>query len=217
LWNVRDGCDFSQSIVAAGDFRLRMNNSNLPLEGKLMVRSMKILAVALTVLCGSAMAEQIANPVYDAWKKAGKGASVTTLTKSEAMGTTSESETKTTVVEVTDEKATLEIKMTATVAGQKMDMPASKIDVPAKVDSATQTTTPAADPKATQTEEKVTVPAGTFNCKVQVVENEANGMKTKSKIYLSDEVPGGLVKSESTTEGAMASKAVTELTKIEKP
>lgn len=63
----------------------------------------------------------------------------------------------------------------------------------------------------------MTVPAGTFNCKVQTLLSDAGGTKSTSKIYLSDEVPGGVVKSESTIEGAMASKSVTELVNIEKP
>jgi len=76
------------------------------LEGKLTVRSLKLFTLVFpaALLCGSSFAEMVQNPVYDAWNIVGEGASVTSVTKSEAIGTTLESEMKMTLVELTDEK-----------------------------------------------------------------------------------------------------------------
>lgn len=170
------------------------------------------------LISGSVNAEKIANPSYETWNKLGVGSSSTLKSMTDAMGNTTEGETTTTLVEKSAEKVVVEIKASMTMAGQKMDLPAQKIEYPAQIDKEPAGTNPAtaAPVDAKVTEESVTVPAGTFKCKVVESSTEANGMTTKSKSWTSDEVPGSLVKSETVTEGAMASKTTMELAKIEK-
>ena len=111
-------------------------------------------------------------------------------------------EMKMTLVAKTADKATVETETTAMGTTTK-----SKADIPL---NSTAKGAPAQNP-AKMGSETITVAGKSFKCKTAEVQSEANGMKTTTKTWLADEVPGGLVKSESTSTGAMTSKTTMEL------
>ena len=170
--------------------------------------------------CGSLYAGQIENPMYTQWAKFNPGTSVTIAMTSDNAGQTSKMETKTTLKDKSDDKLTLETAMSMDAGGQKMDMPAQSIEVKKMIDdpAAAAPNAPADAPKpVTKTsEESVTVVGGTFKAKVTESTVDAGGSKIVSKTWTSDDVPGGVVKMEATTDGAAKSSTKMELKSLDK-
>jgi hypothetical protein len=180
-----------------------------------------IALCGLALICSTVRAGQVENPAYKEWAKYKPGTSITIATTSDAGGQTSKVETKTTLKEVSDDKVVLETAMSMDAGGQKMDMPAQTTEVkkmmdemPAMPNAQTQTADAKANTKTT--DESVTTAAGTFKAKCTEATMEANGSKTTSKTWTSDEVPGGMVKMEATTDGPMKSTTKSELKAFEK-
>jgi hypothetical protein len=65
--------------------------------------------------------------------------------------------------------------------------------------------------------DKVEVGGKSYNTKTTETTTDMNGTKTVSKTWMSDEVPGGLVKMESTSSGAMDSKMTMTLVEVKQP
>lgn len=162
-----------------------------------------------------ARAEQIDNPAYKKWSAYKPGTWVKHKTTADMAGQKTENEMTTKLVEVTPDKAVIEIAMSMTVGGQKMDMPAQKQEVPAKIE---KPAAPAADaPKADvkEGEEEVTVAGKTFKCKTTETTMKQGNNTTKSKVWMSDDVPQGMVKMQSSTEGDMKMSSNMELVAFE--
>lgn len=181
---------------------------------------MFISVCCLMFVTTSVCAEQIENPQYKEWAKYKPGTSTTMATTSDAGGQTSSMETKTTLKEVTDDKIVLDISMSMDAGGQKMNMPAQTteikkmIDAPAAADATAAANAPKPDTKTS--DESVTVGAGTFKAKVTEATMDAGGSKTTSKTWMSDDVPGGMVKMEASTDGPMKSTTKMELKAFDK-
>jgi hypothetical protein len=111
-------------------------------------------------------------------------------------------ETKTTLVSKTADKATVETETTMMGNTTK-----AKAEIPL---NSTATGT-AQQNAAKMGSETITVAGKTFKCKTVEVQSEANGMKTSTKSWMADEVPGGIVKTESTSTGSASSKVSMEL------
>jgi hypothetical protein len=169
---------------------------------KALRNSLRLLAVAVALTAGAAFAEKIDNPLYKHWAQFKPGTTATVKTESDMAGNKSEMENTSTLVEVTADKAVVETKMSMVVGGSKMDMPASKMEVAAKIDKV-DTTAAGTKPAIKESTEDVDVAGTKVSCKVVEMTNEANGMKTVSKSWTSDKVPGMMVKMESTMDGAM--------------
>ena len=168
--------------------------------------------------CVTSAGALAANPVYDSWAKHKPGTSVTAATASEASGMKNDIETVTTLKEVTPEKVVVEMKMSMSVMGNKTEMPAQTMEIPAAA-SATATPgnpagqAPAADSKTS--EEKVTVAGKEYAATCTQSKSDQNGMKSETKVWTSPEVPGMTLKMETTTTGQMASTTKMQVTKIE--
>ena len=191
-----------------------------------MNRIDRMISFALIAVClmigatGVARAEeQVANPQYDAWAKHKPGTVVKYAQSTETMGQKHEGEITMTLVSITPEKATVETKVSMMSQGKLQEMPAQKMDFPAKVNKseAKETGQPAANIQAEmkQGEEKVEVAGKTYECKWTEVTSAQNGMNIVAKTWLSDAVPGKLVKMEATTTGAMASSTKMTLASME--
>jgi len=184
----------------------------------------KLAAVSCLMLaCASVRAEQQENPAYKSWAKYKPGTSTTMVTSSDAGGQVSKTQTKSTLAEVAADKVVVDVVMSMEAAGQKMDMPAQKMEVPKMIEVpkaapdapvAGQPAMPKADTKTSDAD--VTVGAGTFKAKLTESTMDIAGSKTSSKVWMSDDVPGGMVKMEATTDGAMKSKTTQELTAFDK-
>lgn len=174
-------------------------------------------AAASCLVASVAVAEP--NPLYKSWSGQTVGTSTVVKGSSEMMGQTTEMELVTTLLELTPEKAVVEMKASATVMGQKMDQPAMKQDIPA-----TATDQQPADPIAAAKkmgaevkelpDEKVTVSGKEYNCKVFESTMKQGEMTMSGKTWVSYECPGMLVKTETSTSGQMAGKQKMELTAI---
>ncbi len=85
----------------------------------------------------------------------------------------------------------------------------TRVNIPLK---AAATPANAAQAKApTPVNETITVAGKAIACKCVEMDTTANGMKTKTKAYTSEAVPGGAVKMTSTSTGAMKMETVSEL------
>ena len=172
------------------------------------------------LVCATARAED--NPAYTQWAKYKPGTSTTIAMTSDAGGQTSKMETKSTLAEVTPDKVVIDVVTSMVAAGQKMDMPAQKMEIKKVMDPTppmdpeTQKQVDAAKANSKTSDESVTVAAGTFKTKCTETTADMNGMKTTSKVWTSDEVPGGMIKMEATTDGAMKSKTTSELKAFDK-
>lgn len=174
-------------------------------------------AAASCLLAGVAVAEP--NPLYKSWSGQTVGTSTVVKGSTEMMGQATEIELVTTLVELTPEKAVVEMKSSATVMGQKMDQPPIKQDIPA-----TATDQQPADPIAAAKkmgaevkelpDEKVTISGKEYNCKVFESKMKQGEMTMAGKTWVSYDCPGMLVKMESTTDGQMAGKQKMELTAV---
>ncbi|OQA08634.1 MAG: hypothetical protein BWY66_00907 [bacterium ADurb.Bin374] len=180
---------------------------------------MKRFAFVLMAVLAAATAfaaEMVDNPAYGVWSKFKVGAELKYKQASEVSNMKTESEITYKLLEVTPEKVVVEMGGATVVAGNKMEMPATKMDYPAKIEN-TQV-----DPKLAEmvkadsktTEEQVTVPAGSFKCKVVESTMNQQGAEVSSKIWASDEVPGSLVKMVTTMTAPM--KSVTTMELVEK-
>jgi hypothetical protein len=122
-------------------------------------------------------------------------------------------EMKQTLVELTAEKAVLETE--ASVMGNTSK---TKIDLPLNV-VASNPTLPSApansEVKPKESQESLTINGKTLNCKVTEIETEQGGNKVTSKTWMSEDVPGNVVKTVSKMSGATSTETTSELIDFE--
>ena len=154
---------------------------------------------------------------YQTWAKFKVGATVKYKQTSEMVGMNTESEVVYSLLELTPEKAVVEMSGVTVMGGNKIEMPKTKLDYPAKMNepdpaSATEATAPKADVK--QGEGEIEVAGGKLKCKTVESNITQGDAVMTSKIWVSDEVPGSLVKSVTTMEKPI--KSTTTITLVEK-
>jgi hypothetical protein len=164
-----------------------------------LFRNTAVVLFALALMAPAAFAaEQIDNPMYAQWKKYKPGTWVTTKTVADFGGNKSETETTTKLIEITPEKAVIEMTSVMSFGGQKLPpQPGTKMDVPAKVnkpDAAATGDQPKPDVK--ESSEDVTVSGKTLKCKVTETTTKGPAGEMTAKVWQSDEVPGSVVKME---------------------
>jgi hypothetical protein len=174
------------------------------------------MVACVGMLASAAFAEQVDNPQYQSWSKFKPGTTVTM--KSDSVMKVQGNEMKnastitTKLLDISPTEATVETTMLAN--GQESKLPPQKI--PAKTEKAA---VPADAPKADMKEgtDKVEIAGKTYNAKTVETTSDANGMKTTSKTWMSDEVPGGMLKMESNSTGSMESKTTMTLVEVKTP
>lgn len=171
------------------------------------------LVVSLALPVSTAAGEMVDNPEYGMWSKFKAGSSVTMKMVSEAAGNKTEMEMTNTLVEISGDKAVVETKTKMTVSGNVMEMPAQKRDVPAKVEK--MESKEGKKPETKESEETIEAGGQKVKCKKTESTSEANGMTTHATVWMCDEIPGGMAKMESTSEGSMSSKTSMVATKWE--
>lgn len=173
--------------------------------------------VAFGLLASIASAAQIENPFFKSWALCKPGTSVT-LRSTRGAGTTQRvTEMKYTLVEVKPDECLLNIEMTTEVRGAKRTMPATNQKFPRELES-TPDILKAKEAIDHASNVSVTVPAGTY--KVKFVDKPAGSdaaVPFAIKMWVSLDVPGGTVKTE-TSRGAADSQVMstTELIAIER-
>lgn len=175
------------------------------------------LTAVSCIALGASFAQAENNPAYDSWAKVGVGSTVTVKGFTEAAGQKTEMEIVQTLAEKSDEKVVVEIKNTMTMMGNKMDTPAQKIEIAAKKPEGQGT--PAEEAKKAgfevkESEEKVTIGGKEYAAKVIESTGKQNGMDINAKVWTSVDVPGLMLKTVSSTTGAMASNTSMEVTEV---
>jgi hypothetical protein len=173
----------------------------------------------LVLAASAARAADIGNPEYAQWAKYKKGTSITLKTTTTAAGMTTETLMVTELLDVTDTKVVIETTTVLKVAGMEIKTP-FKRDVPKKVTVPDVKVDPKSKPPAAKTDtgtETLKLAGLELKTKWTVTKIEAAGTTTEMKIWMSDDVPGTMVKSESTTKSAFASSTKIELIEFKKP
>jgi hypothetical protein len=163
--------------------------------------------------------EKVENPGYKSWAAHKAGTTVTLESSSAVAGQTFKTEIVQKLIELTPENATVEVTTKINIAGAPPQQP-QKVKIPSKVDKSQAT--PGQLPPGVKGEmkdkgtEKVTVAGKEYSCKVYEFTGESNGIKTSGKSWTSEQIPGGMVKLESTSNVAGSdAKTTMAVTKIE--
>lgn len=154
--------------------------------------------------------KKVENPLYASWAKWKPGAWVRHASATEMPGNTMKQVTTQKLLEVTEEKVVIEMKMAMEVAGQKTDMPATKMDVSRWIEEVqTPVLQPEKKPETKTGEEKVTVGDKSYACKTAESTMETSGTKVWTKTWMCSDVPGGTVKMEMKSESGETKTAIT--------
>lgn len=182
-----------------------------------MRRAFCSLAV-LVLAVSAARAAEVDNPEYAQWAKYKKGTSVTLKTTATVAGTTTETLTVTELLDVTDAKVVIETTTVLKVAGMEIKTP-FKRDVPKKVTVPDVKVDPKGKPAVKMETGTETLKLAGLELKTKwtVTKLEVMGTTTEMKMWMSDDVPGMIVKSETSTKGAFASTTKVELIEFKKP
>ena len=107
------------------------------------------------------------------------------------------------MVELTDEKLVIEMTMAMEIEGKSMDMPANRMEHLKQMDEYKPADVPEEEkPVVKEGEETLTVGDKKIACKTTETTSKIAGSAYWSKIWMSAEVPGGLVKMEHKSESA---------------
>jgi hypothetical protein len=170
------------------------------------------------VLAGVARADDTMgdNPAYLSWAKFKPGTVVKYSTDATEAGNISSTEITQTLKDINPDKATIEVKMSMVMAGNKTDLPVTTHEIAAKIKKVDPAATQTADaPKTETSTEDVQAAGKTYSCKKTVITLDANGMTTKATTWTCDDVPGTMVKMESESTGAMVMSTKMVLTDFE--
>jgi hypothetical protein len=184
--------------------------------------SLRLLCACSLLFAFAAVAaradEQIDNPQYKQWSAFKPGTWVKFHQTVEAAGQKTEMDTTTKLIEISPDKAVLESTMSMTVAGNKMDMPAQKQEVPAKTAKPANTgDVKLSDVKADVKEgtEELTVGGKTFKCKTWESTSKTGNDTVWTKTWTSDEIPAGTVRMHAKSDGQAKSATTMELVGFE--
>jgi hypothetical protein len=181
-----------------------------------------VAVLTLTLAAGAARAadQTLPNPEFASWSKFKPGTSVTLKSVNEFDKTKLESVMTMTLVEVGADKLVIETTNVARINGMEIKSPPEKRDV------AKTFTIPKVEVKDDPKAEKPKTEEGTETLKAAGVEvkakwykftQEADGTKTESQTWMSDEIPGGLVKTVTKVTGAATATYTTEVVEFKKP
>jgi hypothetical protein len=169
---------------------------------------MKMLLVVSVVLAmGAAVCyaeDMVDNPAYKLWASFKVGAMVKTEMNTVAGDMKTQMEQTQTLKDVTPEKAVVEVKMAMTVAGNKTEMPASAMEIPAKIEKGKIATKP--DVEVKEGSEEIEVAGKKMQCKWTETKMKQGDMTITSKVWTAPEIPGSMAKMESKTEGEVKSE-----------
>ncbi len=167
--------------------------------------------------------ETIDNPEFASWSKFKTGTLLTIRTTTEFNGMATESVQKIKLVEASADKLVLETAISMKVGGMTVDVPPMKRDVPKTLTLTDEAKKAKADAEKAETDAKsedgsetLTVGGAKIKCKWRRTKITIMGNDTETKIWTSEEVPGGTVKMESATGGAMSVKTKFEVTEFKK-
>lgn len=181
------------------------------------------VAVLFALVSGTVVAQdKVDNPEFANWSKFKKGTSVTMKSVTTSAGMSFEATITSTLVEVGADKLVIETSSVSKVMGMEIKVPPMKRDVPKQVEipkGVKKEDFTSGKPQGTYEEGTETVKIGGTEVKTKWYKSkfESDGNKVESKMWVSDDTPGILVKSETTLTGKLASTSKIEVTEIKKP
>ena len=189
------------------------------------MRLTRLLAAASLILLAGGIAlaqEKVDNPEFANWSKFKKGTSVTLKSTSDVAGMTTESTITTTLVDVGTDKLVVEMSTATKANGMEFKTPPIKRDVlktiplpeGVKKEEFAKGKVPGTLEEGTET---LKVAGKEYKTKWYKTKTSAGGMNIEGKIWMTEEVPGMVVKMESSTKGAVAFKTTLEVTEFKKP
>lgn len=150
--------------------------------------------------------EKVDNEAYQSWAKHKPGTLTTGSMKMSTAGQEFTTEMTSKLVEVTPEKAVIEVTSKMNVPGVTVPPQTQKQEIPAKV--AKENAALGSLPEGAKGEtkdagtEKVEIDGKSYECKIVEFTSEANGVKVTGKTWASAEIPGGVAKTEAKGDGA---------------
>jgi len=210
---------FSKKDWISSDFLSKMKELKIEKSWRRpMKKNLSVFLVVFLQAFSFCFAQEMEeNPVYKQWAKFKVGTMVKYKQESDMAGTKTEGEMTYTLVELTPEKAVVEMGMTTLMLGNKVEQPKAKMEHLAKL--------PKVDPKMAQeakipgakvkeSNEEIEVMGKKYKCHVLESTVDAGNGPMVTKVYSNDEIPGSLVKSITTIEKPM--KTTTTITLVEK-
>ena len=182
----------------------------------IQINEVVVRMMLVTLMVGGAWAqeagkqEQVDNPQYKSWVqfKVGSFAELKSVT---AIGQSSTVMSMTyTLKSVAADKLVVTMQTAMEIAGKKMAMPASDMVIPAKIAKGKEKA-PSAAKKGS---EKLKLAGSKLDCKWIEQTIAASGSTTKSKVWMCDDIPGGMVKMTASTTGEVKSESTMTLAKF---
>lgn len=180
--------------------------------------------VALALLCSVVGAQtkvisqdagkKVDNPLYRHWAQYKPGTYSTMQTTSEAAGQKTQMSMTTKLVEVTTDKVVVEMRMEMVVAGRKIKQPPQKQEFAAKV-SVLVNGQNKTDADVKRGKETLTIDGREVACEWVETNVEQHGMKTWTKSWTSQDVPGMTVKTLTKTAGPAKTTSEMKLVKFQ--
>lgn len=169
------------------------------------MRTLRVVSVILAMSTAVCYAEDMVdNPAYKVWASFKVGAMVKTEMTTAAGEAKTQMEQTQTLKSLTPEKAVVEVKMAMVMAGNKTEMPASSMDVPAKVEKAKLDQK--VDAEVKEGTEEIDVVGKKMKCKWIETKMKQGDMTVTSKIWTTTEIPGSMAKMESRMDGQVKSE-----------
>lgn len=139
----------------------------------------------------------------------------TTVATVAGHNSTTTSEVKQTLVDLTADKAVVEIESTVMGHTSKTKTEIPLTGTPTGIPTATAPASGGTASAPKEGTEDITVAGKTLHCKWIEYETEQGGNKVSSKTWMSDEVPGLIVKSVTKTTGSVPTEVTSELVAFE--
>ena len=188
----------------------RMSSSKTLGLASLVLGFMAIVATAQDVPGMKKTGKMIDNPAYQQWSQFKAGTFVTTKLTSTFGEMKTTMETTTTLKEITEQKLVIAMKTAMMVGDQKFEQPVPDQTVDAKVEEMVPTEEAKKDDiKVETSEEEVELLGKKLKCTLTKTTLMMNEQKTVTKVWTCKEVPGSVVKMETTSEGSSTSMIVT--------
>ena len=181
---------------------------------KTLATRLALSAAVLAVWVSVSIAEdKVDNPEYQRWAAFKPGASATVRIVTDFQGGKTEMIQTTKLTSKTAAEATVETATEMQAGGKTMTLPPQTRVIPAKMDKPPEPADPVAKPKVTQGSDELTIAGKTLRCQWTETTMVVGGQTAVTKVWQSDQVPGGQVKMVSRIDGPNGSATTTmELT-----
>ena len=156
------------------------------------------------------VAQDVDNPRYAPLAALKPGTTLVYSGNSKTMGLDTTVETTLRVQRVSEQSVLLEVTRKVTTQGATVDEPAMKQEITARL-PATEKITLVGD------DNDVYLKGKNYRCKIYEQISRSGDMAMSIRTFMSDEMPGGVVKIESRTEGPVAMNTTIELKEVKQP